>query len=164
MSEEFTPITTQESLDAVLKDRLHRQKEKHVRELAEVTEKYQDYDSLKERVSQYEEQISTLNTALEESKAKVAGYDSQIAERDARIADYEKSIIKSNIAATLGLAPELAERLSGNTEEELKADAEKLASIVGKSHKVAPLANPTTGNVDDGVSSAFKKLNPNIDF
>ena len=164
MSEEFTPITTQEALDAVLKDRLHRQKEKHARELAEVEEKYQDYDSLKERVTQYENQIGSLNVALEESNTKVAGYDSQIAERDAKIAGYEKSILKSNIAATLGLAPELAERLSGDTEAELRADAEKLASIVGKSHKVAPLAAASNTNDDDGVASAFKKLNPNIEF
>ena len=92
------------------------------------------------------------------------GYDSQIAERDAKISAYEVSIMKSNIAATYGLAPELAQRLSGETEEELKADAEKLSAIVGKSHKVAPLADVTNANVDGGVMSAFKKLNPDINF
>jgi predicted RNase H-like nuclease (RuvC/YqgF family) len=164
MNEEFTPITSQEALDAVLKDRLNRQREKHARELSEVTEKYKDYDAMKERVGKYEEQISALNSALEESNQKVAGYDSQIAERDAKISAYEVSILKSNIAATLGLAPELAERLTGSTEEELRADAEKLSAIVGKSHRVAPLASPTNTNVEDGVMAAFKKLNPDINF
>jgi predicted RNase H-like nuclease (RuvC/YqgF family) len=164
MHEEFTPITSQEALDAVLKDRLNRQNEKHAREMSEISVKYSDYDAIKTQNSEYAQQITDLNNALEESKTKVAGYDSQIAERDAKIAGYEKSILKSNIAATLGLAPELAERLTGNTEEELRADAEKLASIVGKSHKVAPLADPSNRNTDDGVSSAFKKLNPNIEF
>ena len=164
MNEEFTPITSQEALDAVLKDRLNRQKEKHSRELSEVAEKYQDYNVIKEQISHYEEQINALNSALEESRQKVAGYDSQIAEMDAKISAYEISIMKSNIAATLGLAPELAERLTGNTEEELRADAEKLSVIVGKSHRVAPLASQTNANVDDGVMSAFKKLNPNINL
>ena len=164
MNEEFTPITSQEALDAVLKDRLNRQKEKHVRELSEMAEKYKDYDVLRTQNDEYSQQITALNSALEESKQKVAGYDSQIAERDARISAYEVSIMKSNIAATYGLAPELAQRLSGNTEEELKEDAEKLSVIVGKSHRVAPLADATTTNVDDGVMSAFKKLNPNIKF
>ena len=164
MNEEFTPITSQEALDAVLKDRLNRQKEKHVREMSEITDKYKDYEALKTQNNEYAQKITTLNTALEETKQKVAGYDSQIAERDAKISAYESSIMKANIAAVFGLAPELAERLSGDTEEALKADAEKLAAIVGKSHKVAPLASATNANVDDGVMSAFKKLNPNINF
>ena len=164
MNEEFTPITSQEALDAVLKDRLNRQNEKHAREMSEIADKYKDYDALKTQNSEYEQQISVLNSALEESKQKVAGYDSQIAERDAKISAYEASILKSNIAATYGLAPELAERLSGDTEETLRADAEKLAAIVGKSHKVAPLANATNANVDDGVMSAFKRLNPNLNI
>lgn len=164
MNEEFTPITSQEALDAVLKDRLNRQNEKHAREMSEITAKYKDYDALKTQNSEYAQQITDLNSALEESKQKVAGYDSQIAEMDAKISAYEVSIMKSNIAATYGLAPELAQRLSGETEEELKADAEKLSAIVGKSHKVAPLADVTNANVDGGVMSAFKKLNPDINF
>ena len=164
MNEEFTPITSQEALDAVLKDRLNRQKEKHVRELSEMAEKYKDYDVLRTQNDEYSQQIVVLNSALEESKQKVAGYDSQIAERDAKISAYEVSIMKSNIAATYGLAPELAQRLSGSTEEELKEDAEKLSLIVGKSHRVAPLADATATNVDDGVMAAFKKLNPNINL
>lgn len=164
MNEEFTPITSQEALDAVLKDRLNRQKEKHTREMSELTDKYKDYDALKTQNTEYAQQITDLNSALEESKQKVAGYDSQIAERDAKISAYEVSIMKSNIAATYGLAPELAQRLSGDTEEALKADAEKLALIIGKSHKVAPLANATNANVDDGVMSAFKKLNPDLNL
>jgi predicted RNase H-like nuclease (RuvC/YqgF family) len=164
MNEEFTPITSQEALDAVLKDRLNRQKEKHVREMSEMSDKYKDYDALKAQNDEYSQQIMALNSALEESKQKVAGYDSQIAERDAKISAYEVSIMKSYIAATYGLAPELAQRLSGNTEEELKEDAEKLSVIVGKSHRVAPLADVTTTNADDGVMAAFKKLNPNINL
>ena len=164
MNEEFTPITSEEALDAVLKDRLNRQKEKHVREMSEMSEKYKDYDALRTQNDEYVQQITALNSALEESKQKVAGYDSQIAERDAKINAYEISIMKSNIAATYGLAPELAARLSGDTEDDLKADAEKLANIIGKSHKVAPLAEATNANVDDGVMAAFKKLNPNINF
>lgn len=164
MNEGFTPITTQEALDAVLKDRLNRQNEKHVREMSEMSAKYSDYDAIKAQNGEYAQQINALNNALEESKQKVAGYDSQIAERDAKISAYEVSIMKSNIAATYGLAPELAQRLTGDTEEALRADAEKLALIVGKSHKVAPLADATNANVDDGVMSAFKKLNPNINL
>jgi chromosome segregation ATPase len=164
MNEEFTPITSQEALDAVLKDRLNRQNEKHAREMSELSAKYSDYDAIKSQNSEYAQQITVLNTELEESRTKVAGYDSQIAERDAKISAYEVSIMKSNIAATYGLAPELAERLTGNTEEELRADAEKLTSIVGKSHKVAPLATQTNANDEDGVMAAFKKLNPDIKF
>ena len=85
MNEEFTPITSQEALDAVLKDRLNRQKEKHVREMSEMADKYKDYDVLKAQNDEYAQQITSLNSALEESTQKVAGYDSQIAERDAKI-------------------------------------------------------------------------------
>ena len=46
----FEAITTQEQLDAVIKDRLERERKT-------LTEKYSDYDDLKERVSDYEKQI-----------------------------------------------------------------------------------------------------------
>lgn len=170
MSEEFTPITFetkeayQEAIDNVLKERLNRQKEKHARELSELSSKYQDYDSIKQQNEELSQQIATLNDSLAEANNKVAGYDSQIAEKDAQIGKYQMSILKSNICSTLGLAPELANRLAGTTEEELMEDAKNLISIVGKNQRVAPLASSTISNVDDGVTAAFKKLNPNINL
>ena len=53
----FEAITTQEQLDAVIKDRLERERKT-------LTEKYSDYDDLKERDSDYEKQIGDLNKSI----------------------------------------------------------------------------------------------------
>jgi DNA repair ATPase RecN len=161
---EFRPITTQEELDNVIKDRLNRQNEKHAREMAELSAKYEDYDAIKQQNGEYVQKMDGLNKQIEEVNALADGYVTQIAEKDEKIAQYETAMIKGRIAATFGLDPELANRLAGNTEEELTADAEKLSRIVGKSQRVAPLANSTNANGDDGVAAAFRKLNPNINI
>ena len=57
----FEAITTQEQLDAVIKDRLERERKT-------LTEKYSDYDDLKERVSDYEKQIGDLNKSIKDMR------------------------------------------------------------------------------------------------
>ena len=46
------------------------------------------------------------------------------------------------IAHEKGLPYELAERLSGETEQDIAADAEKLAQFVGSQKPAAPLYSP----------------------
>ena len=44
---------------------------------------------------------------------------------------YEADSVKTRIARECGLSVELANRLSGDTEEDIKKDAEALKSVVG---------------------------------
>ena len=65
---EFTPITTQEQLEAVLKDRLERQSKKFESEKADIEKKYSGYmasDDVTKLKQSYEDQIKDLNTKVE---------------------------------------------------------------------------------------------------
>lgn len=94
---EFTPITSQEALDAVLKDRLNRQNDKHSKELEAIKAQYSDYEALKSAQTDYEKKLNELSTQLTEANDKVSGYDSQIAELSAQIKAYETLSIKEKM-------------------------------------------------------------------
>ncbi len=68
---------------------------------------------------------------------------------------------KLSTAIKAGLPVELADRLSGTTEEEYKADAEKLAKFF-KSAGSQPLFDAESGNELTGVEKAFYARNPDL--
>ena len=137
---DFTAITTQEELDAIVKARLAREKEK-----------YADYDQLKTRVSDLEKENGVLKSAAEASKNSAADYDKQIADLKKQVASYETASLRTRIALQNGLPIDLADRLQGNDEESLKADAERLASFVKPAEpKAPPKSNePNVGSEND---------------
>ncbi|KAA9272026.1 DUF4355 domain-containing protein [Streptococcus anginosus] len=137
---DFTAITTQEELDTIVKARLAREKEK-----------YADYDQLKTRVSDLEKENGVLKSAAEASKNSAADYDKQIADLKKQVASYETASLRTRIALQNGLPIDLADRLQGNDEESLKADAERLASFVKPAEpKAPPKSNePNVGSEND---------------
>lgn len=157
---EFKPITSQEELDLVIKDRLNRQSEKHSRELSE---KLASFEETKARLTESESKIGELTsllegngTELDELKKQLEEKDALLSERDATLKKYERDSVKNNIATEYGIPRELADRLTGNTEEELRADAENLKAIIGVS-KVPPLARNNGGNVNSR-EAALKQM------
>lgn len=157
---EFTPITNQETLDAVLKDRLNRQHEKHAKELEEVKAQYADYDELKKSKEGYETKLSEMTSELEETKGKLDGINSQIEERDKVIKAYEMRELKTRVASELELPREAIEFLHGESEDEIRESAEKLARITPKK-VVAPLANNEPVAVDE-ETQALKTMLANL--
>lgn len=145
---EFKAIETQEQLDGIIQERLKRQAETLEKKFAE----YLSKDDYNDKVEGFNLQISELNKSLEEERAKNGTYESQIAEFTKQIKTYERESVKNRISAEIGLPYELAKRLSGDTEEEIRKDAEALKSIFGKSTTTAPLAtsegNNNTQNAD----------------
>ena len=137
---DFTAITTQEELDTIVKARLAREKEK-----------YADYDQLKTRVSDLEKENGVLKSAAEASKNSAADYDKQIADLKKQVASYETAALQTRIALQNGLPIDFADRLQGNDEESLKADAERLASFVKPAEpKAPPKSNePNVGSEND---------------
>ena len=91
---DFTPITTQEQFEAIMKDRLERER-------TSVAKKYEGYTSptdLEQIRKDYDTQISTLSKDAEKNAKKYADYDKQIAERDTRLKHYETASVKTRIA------------------------------------------------------------------
>lgn len=144
MSTEFKAIETQEDFDAAIKARLDRNT-KTVTD--EVKKSYEGYISPDE-VKKLNDQITSLTAQTEGLRQQLTERDGSIADLTAKNKQYETASVKARIAHEKGLPFELAERLSGETEQDIAADAEKLAgiigdnAIVGSQKPAAPLYSP----------------------
>lgn len=115
---EFKPIETQEALDAIIKDRIERAKKSAADETAKKYEGYLSPDDVKKHT----DQITVLTDKLKESETKIA-------DLTAKNSAYEIASVKTKIAHEVGLPYELADRLSGTTEEEIRKDADALSKF-----------------------------------
>lgn len=140
---DFTPITTQEQFETAIKERINREKDS-------LSKKYEGYTSpsdLEKIKNDYAKQITDLTNAEKEKEKKYADYDKKLAEKDAKIKGYESASVKTRIAHETGLPYELAGRLHGDNEDDIRKDAESLVKLIGNTHTSTPLAN---NNDDSG--------------
>ena len=116
---EFTPITfnSQEEFDKAVGDRLKRH-EKQIRS------EYADYDSLKDQVAGLQQEKDALNN--------------QIAEHQKTIKGMQTAALKEKVARESGIPYELASRLSGETEDEIRKDAETVGAFLKPKQHPAP--------------------------
>ena len=143
---DFKPITTQEEFDAAIKARLSREKEK-----------YGDYDQLKSRVTELEEENVGLKSIIEANQQSKAESDKQLEEMQKQIAGYETASMRTRIALQHGLPYDLADRLQGADEESLTTDAERLASFVKSTEYVAPMRN-LEPDLEKNENTSYKNL------
>lgn len=134
---EFTPITTQEELDKAIEARLESERATIKKD--------------------YEGQITNLAGDLEEARKKNTEFETQLAERDNKIKGYETSATKSRIAREIGLPYEMAERLSGESEEDIRKDAETLKKVIGNG-KPAPQRKNNEPPAVDEKKVAMQKI------
>lgn len=139
---DFKPITTQEEFDAAIKERLSREKAK-----------YSDYDQLKSRVTELETENVDLKSTIEANNQSKADADKQLEEMQSKIAGYETASLRTRVALQHGLPYDLADRLQGNDEESLKADAERLAGFMKSKESIPPLKTnePSLGDDKDAA-------------
>lgn len=146
----FTKIETQEQFDEAIKERIARV-EKQTREAVEqeLTKKYSDYEELKKQNESYAGQVSKFNEEKSKFEATIADNSKKIDELTAQSKAHETNSVKMRIALEQGLPYELATRLNGATEEEIKKDCEGLLKMVGKT--IAPISSnePTSYEKDD---------------
>lgn len=105
-------------------------------------------------------ELGDLNDQLKKLTDEKAALETQLSEKDGTIAKYETDSVKIRIAREMGLAYGAENFLQGEDEESIRKSAESLKGIVGT--KTAPEYNPEQPPAEDGVTAAFKKLNPNI--
>lgn len=118
--------------------------------------KPQDYDEIKEENEQLKQRIGELEGTVEELK----GYKDQLTEKDNLIKEYELKNVKYRIAVEAGIPLALADRLSGKSEEEIKKDAESLASFINQKSKL-PLKTTET-KLTDPKEQAYAKILENL--
>ncbi len=129
---DFTPITTQEQFDAAIGERL-------ARERAALAKKLDGYDALKTRAADAERQLAELQKTAQEDAQRYADYDRTLAGLQAKVKGYETDALKTRVALDTGLPYAMAWRLAGESEAELRRDAEALASLMaGQRPRTAP--------------------------
>ena len=148
---EFTPITTQEQFDAAIGDRLKRERET-------VAKRYADYDDLRQKNADYEKQIGELTASAQESAKKYADYDKTVAELQAKVKGYETASVKTRIAHETGIPYELAHRLSGETEDDIRKDAEAMSQYIGTTRKATPLASTEPAGAGNSQDAALRRM------
>lgn len=147
---EFKIIETQEQLDAVIGERLKRERETVKKQYEgylspdDVTKKYEGFLSPDDVTKKYEKYLSP-----EEAAAK-----------DAKIKGYETSSVKMKIAHEVGIPFELAERLTGEDEAAIRKDAETMSKFMKSIHQAPPLfePEPSGNNKEAAKNAAFKKM------
>lgn len=143
---EFIAITTQEQFDAAIGERIKRERET-------LTKKYADYDELKEKATGYEKQIGDLNKTIEDNSKKYAGYDEELATLQGKVKGYETSSVKMRIAHDVGIPYELSGRLSGETEDDIRKDAESLAKLIASNRPGVPLRTTEPAGADNKTAA-----------
>lgn len=148
----FKAIETQEELDRIIGERVAKEKERLERNSPFKAE----LDQLKTAKADLESQVGTLQSTIEQSKVGQEDYTKQISDLTSKVAGYETANLRTRIALQNGLPFDLADRLVGEDEESIKADAERLSSFVTKQH-LAPLKDVEPNIQKDG-NSAYRKL------
>lgn len=142
----FKPIETQEELNSIIQERLNREKKSYEAKLTGLEDQ-------KAQLEKLQEENTSLQKALEDAKGK----DQTIEELQGKVKNYELSDLRTKVALKNGLDYTLASRLVGNTEEELQADAETLASQLAPQTPHAPLKS-TEPEGEGGVNSAYRQM------
>ena len=142
---EFEAITTQEAFDNAIKARLDRNTDT-------VKKQFEGYIS----PDDFKAKTADLNSKITDLTGKLAEKDTAIADLTAKNKAYETSSVKMRIANENGINYELANKIQGDTEEDIKKDAETLAKFIGKKQP-APLGS-TEHDHADSKNAAYKSL------
>lgn len=148
---EFKVIETQEQLNAIIKARLDREKEK-----------YADYDQLSEKIKKLETENTNLKQTITEKETSESTTASKIADLEKDVTTWKQKSIKQQIAMKNGLPFDLADRLQGDSEESLNEDAERLASLVNVKKYTQPLADKEPNFESKGTDAAWREVVKNL--
>ena len=151
---EFKVIETQEQLNEIIGDRIRQVRENAEKQAAE---KYSDYESLKKQNTDFTTQISQLQEQLKKQAETIDGHQTEVSDLKAKVQQYESSSLKTRIALETGLPYQMASRLSGTTEDEIKADAEAMVKLIGAQKPVAPLGS-NEPVITDPKNSAWARM------
>ncbi len=133
---DFVPINTQEEFDSRIKERLEQARNGVRQQFADYETIKNDLAALKEESGKKDATISDLTNQLKGSRTELA---------------------KTKIALEKGLPVEMGARLTGETEEEIRKDAETLAGLIGRKKDPPPMRDPETKPTDE-KTAALREL------
>lgn len=136
MAEEFEPVTTQEQLDKIVNAKLEENTNA-------VTKQFEGY-------------VSPADMA-----EKVKGYETTIADLMAKGKAAEQSLFRVRAAQEYGLPAELSDRLSGEDEKSIRADAEKMSKYFKAAHNAPDFraeGDPSKNSAENALRRTLEKL------
>lgn len=145
---EFTTIETQEALDKIIGERLSRDREAQAKKY-EGYVKPEDYAA---KCKEYDDTIAGLQKTIDDGKSIAEELESA----KAQLKNYEIGSVKTKVAHEMGLPYEMAGRLRGETEEDIRKDAETMKSLFPK--KAAPPLRSDEDTPEDSNKAAMKKM------
>ena len=148
---EFKAIETQEQLNAIIKARLDREKEK-----------YADYDQLAEKIKKLETENTSLKQTITDKETSESTSLTRISELEKDVTTWKQKSLKQQIAMKNGLPFDLADRVQGDSEESLNEDAERLASLVNVKNYTQPLADKEPNFESKGTDAAWRDVVKNL--
>ncbi len=154
---EFKTIETQEEFDKMIQKRLE-QKER------EVSERFKDYLSPEEVAkvkSELEGKIKAANDSLKAERDKSIEHSKVVSELEQRAKNAETKWLKGKVAMEKGIPFELADRLIGETEEELLKDAESVSSLLAP-RTAPPLRTNEPQGTTPNNANAYAALLANL--
>lgn len=153
----FKTIETQEELDAIIKDRLERERAKY--------NGYMSAEDVQKLKDTYEANAKAENekySALEKEKESLM----------TKLKGFEVGTLKTKVALANGLPIGVTDYLKGETEEELTESAKALSSMFTpkadskpkepEGTPIAPQASNKQGATMSAVEKRFMELNPNL--
>jgi len=129
---------SQEDVDKIVQERLARERAK-----------FSDYDRIKAELEEIREDHASLKAVNTDLKAELADRDGKLRETQ-----------RAEIAKKAGLPEALSSRIQGETEEELLADAKRLAESLGPGPAVGSGTAPPTGAKKPYTRADVKKMSP----
>lgn len=133
---------------------------------AEIGREYvprQDFNEKNEKLRTAETQIADLQASVTKLGEEKSNWQGEQDKLNQQVKSYEMSALKARIAHEAGLPYELANRLTGDDEKSLKADAESLVGFI----KPASPPQPLRSMEKQGASpqtSAYKTLLENLNL
>src|SRR5690625_2540721 len=116
----------------------------HGKTIQGMKQEQEQFDSLRSEKEQLEQQLQQLNDKLAAQEKELSGVE----EIQSKQKTYQHANIKIKMVKQTGIPLELAGRLSGENEEEIKADAEKLPRLITAQKPTFPLKPAEPKNVD----------------
>lgn len=143
----FTSINTQEEFDAAIADRLSRDRAKYAKQFEqEMKEKgWKTTDEVASLTKDLTDKVAALTAQVQSQTETINGHKTETDALNSKIHEYETNSVKMAVALEMGIPYQMAGRLSGDTEEAIRADAKAMAALIGGANQPAPLPGGGTG-------------------
>lgn len=122
-----------------------------------------DFNAKNTELKNLEKQVGELNSNLTSLSKEKESFDKTLADLNGEVKTYKLRDMKIRIAREKGIPYEMADRLTGEDEKALAADADALSKLISTVSKpTVPPPLKSTEPTGDGKDSAYKALLTNI--